>query len=178
MLSVICGYLFIFFARICDVSMTTMRTLMVVRGQRAYAAIIGFFEAIIYIVVLNKIFTNLDNPFNLLFYAAGFATGNYVGSYIEEKVAVGILTVQVITMKSPLKLTEKLRGEGYGVTVIEGSGREGKRYILQIILKRKRVRILQKEIDEWDDDAFWTIFDARCTKGGVFARKGKCFLTK
>jgi uncharacterized protein YebE (UPF0316 family) len=173
MLSVLGGYLFIFFARICDVSLATMRTLMVVRGQKVYAAVIGFFEVIIYIVALDKIFSNLNNPLNLLIYAAGFAMGNYVGSYLEEKLAVGTLTAQIISMKSPLELTEKLRDNGYGVTVLEGTGREGKRYILQIILKRKEYKKLCKQIDEWDNEAFWTIFDARSTKGGIFTRKGK-----
>ena len=167
------GYLFIFFARICDVSLATMRMLMIVRGKRLYAAAIGFFEVIIYITALNIIFSNLNNPLNLLIYAAGFATGNYIGSYIEEKLAVGTLTVQVITMCSPLELTEKLRAKGYGVTVIEGEGREGKRYILQIILPRKLGTKLRKEIEDWDCDAFYTVFDARTTHGGVFMRKGK-----
>ncbi len=173
MLAVIGSYIFIFFARICDVSLSTMRTLMVVRGLRLYASIIGFFEVIIYIIALNIIFSDLQNPLNLLFYALGYATGNYVGSFIEEKVAVGILTVQVITMKTPLELTELLRDKGYGVTVIEGIGREGIRYILQVILPRKRIRELKKEIDVWDSNAFLTVFDARATKGGIFARKEK-----
>lgn len=173
MLESIGGYLFIFFARICDVSLATMRTLMVVRGQRLYAALIGFFEVIIYIVALNKIFDNLDNLLNLLSYAAGFATGNYVGSYLEEKLAVGTFTVQVITLKSPLELTERLRSMGFGVTVIEGIGREGTRYILQIILKRKQFGVLRREVDQWDNTAFWTIFDARLTRGGVLTRKEK-----
>ena len=173
MLALIAGYLFIFLARVCDVSLATIRTLMVVRGQKLYAASIGFVEVIIYILALGKIFSDLDNPFNLLFYALGFATGNYVGTYLEEKLAVGTFTIQVITLKSPLELTEKLREKGYGVTVIEGEGREGKRYILQIILKRKSFGALRKEIDEWDEQAFWTIFDARLTRGGVLARNRK-----
>lgn len=172
-MGIIGGYLFIFVARICDVSLSTMRTIMVVRGHRLYAACIGFFEVIIYIIALNKIFGGLNNPLNLIVYAAGFATGNYVGSYIEEKLAVGTITVQVITMNAPLELTEILRSKGYGVTVLEGQGREGTRYILQIILQRKRVNQLRKEIDEWDSHAFWTIFDARATHGGIFNRKGK-----
>ncbi|MGI6144568.1 MAG: DUF2179 domain-containing protein [Peptococcia bacterium] len=172
---IIGGYFFIFFARILDVSLMTMRTLMVVRGQKLYAAIIGFFEVIIYIVALGKIFNDLSNPLNLISYALGFATGNYVGSWLEEKLAVGTFTVQVITLKEPLALTEILRDEGYGVTVIEGEGREGRRYILQIILQRKRFKHLRKVIDEWDQESFWTIFDARSTRGGVFtqSRKGK-----
>jgi uncharacterized protein YebE (UPF0316 family) len=173
MWSLIGGYLFIFLARVCDVSLATIRTLMVVRGQKLYAAIIGFFEVIIYILALGKIFSDLTNPLNLLFYALGYATGNYVGTYFEEKLAVGIFTAQVITLKDPLQLTEILREKGYGVTVIEGEGREGKRYILQIILKRKRFRDLQTEIDQWDENAFCTIFDARMTRGGVLAQNRK-----
>lgn len=173
MLGILGGYLFIFSARICDVSLATVRMLMVMRGQRLYAALIGFFEVIVYIVALGKIFANLNNPLNLIFYAAGFATGTVVGSLIEEKLAVGTLTVQVITMNAPLELTEKLRKDGYGVTVIEGQGREGTRYILQIILQRKHVHELRKLIDEWDKCAFWTIFDARSTRGGIFNRKYK-----
>lgn len=173
MWTLIGGYLFIFFARIADVSLSTMRTLMIVRGQRLYAALIGFFEVNIYIWALGKIISNLDNPLNIIIYAAGFSTGNIVGSFIEEKLAVGKMTVQVITMKSPLELTEKLRCCGYGVTVIEGQGREGIRYILQIIVQRKLIPQLRKEIDEWDNEAFWTVFDARATRGGIFNRKGK-----
>jgi len=173
MLALIGGYLFIFCARICDVSLSTVRMLMIVRGQRLYAGLIGFFEVIIYIIALERVFSNLGNPLNLIIYAAGFATGNIAGSFIEEKLAVGTLTVQVITLKAPLELTEILRKEGYGVTVIEGQGREGVRYILQIILPRKTVPKLRKQIDQWDKDAFWTIFDAKATKGGIFNRKGK-----
>ena len=168
---IIGGYLFIFLARVCDVSLATIRTLMVVRGQKLYAALIGFFEVIIYILALGKIFSDLANPLNLLSYALGYATGNYVGTYLEEKLAVGIFTAQVITLRDPWELTGILRNKGYGVTVIEGEGREGRRYILQIILKRKRFRDLQKIIEEWDTEVFYTIFDARLTQGGVLTPK-------
>lgn len=167
------GYLFIFLARVCDVSLATIRTLMVVRGQKLYAALIGFFEVIIYILALGKIFSDLSNPFNLLAYALGYATGNYVGTYLEEKLAVGTYTVQVITLKEPLGLMNLLREKGYGVTAIEGEGREGKRFILQIVLKRRAFKELRKEVEEWDDKAFCAIFDARMTSGGVLARELK-----
>lgn len=173
MLTVIGGYLFIFFARVIDVSLTTLRLLMVVKGHRFYAAGIGFFEVLIYLASLRLIFENLNEPLNLVFYAAGFATGNIVGSYIEEKLAVGVYTVQVITLRSPLELTEKLRCSGYGVTAIEGKGREGARYILQIIVLRKCIPELRREIDKWDKDAFWTVFEARSTRGGIFLKKGQ-----
>ncbi|MDX9872828.1 MAG: DUF2179 domain-containing protein [Clostridia bacterium] len=173
MLTLIGGYLFIFFARVIDVSLTTLRMLMLVKGHRFYAAGIGFFEVLIYLASLRIIFANLDTPLNLVFYAAGFATGNIVGSFIEEKLAVGVYTVQVITLRSPLELTEQLRACGYGVTAIEGRGREGARYILQIIVQRKCIPQLRREIDEWDKEAFWTVFEARSTRGGIFLKKGQ-----
>lgn len=166
--SMVLGFLFIFVARIFDVSLMTLRTIMLVRGQKLYAAAFGFFEVIIYIVALNKIFASLDNPFALIVYAAGFAIGNIVGGTLEEKLAVGVLTIQVITLVDPLSLTEKLRSEGYGVTLIEGQGREGTRYILQVILARRNLPKLRKMVDQWDDCAFLTVFDAKMTKGGVF----------
>lgn len=168
MWGIVAGYFFIFLARICDVSLGTLRTIMLVRGQRFYAAAFGFFEVMIYVVALSRIFSTLDNPFSLLIYAAGFATGNIVGGTLEEKLAVGILTVQVITLKEPLALTEVLRSEGYGVTAIEGQGREGVRYILQVILARRNLPKLRKIVDDWDDCAFLTVFDAKMTKGGIF----------
>ncbi len=171
MLGVLGGYLLVFVARACDISMCTVRMLMIVRGKKVYAALIGFFEAIIYVLVLNKVFSELGNPLNLIFYAAGFATGNIIGGLIEEKLAVGVLTVQVITTKAPLELTELLRKQGYGVTLIEGQGREGVRYILQIILERKMLSSLKSIVDDWDSHAFWTVFDARQTRGGVFLHK-------
>ncbi len=168
MLGILGGFLFIFCARICDGALGTMRTIMLVRGQKLYAAFIGFFESMIYIVVLNKAISSIDNPLSLVIYAAGFATGNYVGGLLEEKVAVGVLTVQVITMKAPLEFSEILRNQGYGVTVIEGQGREGSRYILQVILARCCLPQLRNAVDEWDPCAFLTVFDAKFTKGGIF----------
>ena len=89
-------YLLIFLMRVCDVSLTTFRTLMVVQGRRVQAAFIGFFEVILYIVALGKVVSSLDDPINLLFYALGFATGNYVGITIENKIALGNLGAQII----------------------------------------------------------------------------------
>ncbi|MBO8168750.1 MAG: DUF2179 domain-containing protein [Thermoanaerobacteraceae bacterium] len=173
-MEVLIGYFFIFFARVMDVSLFTVRTLMVVRGQRLFAALIGFFETVIYIVALKYVVDQLDNVWSLMFYALGFSTGNVVGSWIEEKLAIGNLTVQVITQTRPLELTAKLRREGYGVTVVEGQGRDGLRYILNIHLPRRSLNKLMEKIDQWDVKAFVTVFDTRAIKGGiVFNRKGK-----
>ncbi|WP_366924063.1 DUF2179 domain-containing protein [Metallumcola ferriviriculae] len=173
-MELIVGYIFIFMARVVDMSLFTVRTLLVVRGQRLFAAFIGFFEVLVYIVALKYVVDQLDNLWSLMFYALGFSTGNIVGSWLEEKLAIGTLTVQVITMTRPLELTCHLRGMGFGVTVWEGQGREGVRNILNIILARKDLSRLMREVNEWDFQAFVTVFDTRSTKGGVlFNRKGK-----
>ncbi|WP_084052992.1 DUF2179 domain-containing protein [Desulfonispora thiosulfatigenes] len=170
-MDVFLGLLFIFVARVTDVSLATTRMLMVVKGKKALAASIGFFEVLVYILALNKVMQTLDNPVNLIVYCLGFSVGNIVGISIEDKLAMGYLTAQVITLENPLELSDKLREEGFGVTVTIGQGREGERYILEIMLLRKRMPRLQKIIDNWDKKAFMVVLDARATKGGTAVYK-------
>ncbi len=167
------GYIFIFLARICDVSLQTCRMILVVRGERLKAACIGFFEVIIYVVALNVIFDNLDNIGNLLAYACGFAAGNYIGGIVEEKLAIGIQFIQLITMKEPLKLAELLREQGYGVTVLEGSGRSGPQFVLQVLLERKQVKEFSKAVSAWDEDVFMIVTDAKKYYGGIMFKSKK-----
>ncbi|WP_416198538.1 MAG: UPF0316 protein [Sporanaerobacter sp.] len=163
------GYLLIFFARIADVSMSTFRTLMVVQGRRAQAAVIGFFEIIIYVMALGKVVNGLSDPGNLLAYALGFACGNFVGITIEEKVALGNLFAQVILKGTQNEeLLNKLREEGFGITVVEGYGKEGTRQILNIALNRKDLDSLKRIIYESDSDAFITVNSIKPVSGGYF----------
>lgn len=169
-LAAISGYAFIFFARICDVSLQTMRTIMVVRGERLKAASLGFFEVIIYVTALGTIMDNLNNPANILVYALGFASGNYIGGIIEEKLALGVQFVQIITMNDPLRLAAQLRDNGYGVTVIEGQGYTGPQFVLQVLTDRKYVKCLLKEVDLWDQENFAIVTDARKYHGGIMLK--------
>lgn len=172
-MSYLWGYLFIFFARVTDVSLSTVRTLLLVRGKRLPAAILGFFEVSVYIIALGRVMSSLSNPYNLLFYALGYATGNFVGATIDERMALGYLTVQVITRTHSADLAGLLRAQGFGVTVISGEGRDGPREILYITLKRKFLPQLLDTLEAQEPNAFVTVMDARSTQGGVFARQGK-----
>lgn len=163
------GYLFIFGARILDVSMSTIRMLMVVQGRRKHAAIIGFFEVTIYIVALGKVVNGLSNPGNLLAYALGFASGNYIGSYIEEKIALGNLTAQVILNDKGTAIIQELRNNGFGVTVIEGEGKEGPKNMLYITLKRKDLNKLHGLLSGLDKEAFITVSSTKLISGGYFS---------
>ncbi|SNS71455.1 Uncharacterized protein YebE, UPF0316 family [Anaerovirgula multivorans] len=169
-MELILGYLFIFLAKVSDVTLATIRMIMVVKGRRVQAALIGFVEIIIYILAIGKVLTELDNPINVIAYALGFASGNYMGIFVEEKMALGSIIVQVISQGNSMKLVEKFRDEGFGVTVVEGYGREGMQHLLNIMMQRKNLSKLYQILDEHDKKAFVTITDARAIKGGYFVR--------
>ncbi len=139
---------------------------MLVRGKGIVAACIGFFEVMIYITALNKVVGSLDNPVNLLVYALGFATGNFVGSSIEEKLAIGLTTVQIITEKDDI--CPLIRKMGFGVTTLEGKGRKGFKEVLLVSLPRKELKNLLDFVSSTDDSAFVTIMDTKASKGGYF----------
>lgn len=169
----IIGYLLIFLARLSDVSLGTIRMIMVIRGKRILAACIGFLEASIYVLAISKVLSAMNNPLNVLAYASGFATGNYVGIFLEGKMALGSIIVQVISEYKVTELVEKLRASGFGVTVIEGEGRNGIRRLLNVSLQRKNLSKLYNIIDNHDKDAFVTVTDARAIRGGYFSSMKK-----
>ena len=168
------GYLVIFMARVIDVSLSTFRTLMVVQGRRLPAAIIGFFEISIYVTALSKVVNDLGDPFKLLSYALGFACGNYIGITIENKIALGNLSVQIILKTSDNKeLKQLLREAGFGVTVLVGQGIDGTREILNLVINRKDLNSLRKIISEYDEKAFMTVNNINPISGGYFASTKK-----
>lgn len=173
---VVISYFALFFARIFDVTLGTFRMIMIVRGKRAWAAVAGFFEVLIYISALGWVMSSLNDPFKIVAYAAGFATGTFVGGLVEEKLAIGILTMQVIpgSREQAEALTNEARQRGFGVTVLTGEGREGPREVLMVSLDRRAQNTLLRLVDELAPGSFLTALDTRSTRGGVFAyRKGK-----
>lgn len=164
------SYLFIFFARVSDVSLSTLRILMLMRGKAIQAAVIGFFEVTIYILALSQVIGSLDNPLRLVVYALGFATGNLVGSRLEERLALGFATAQVISLDKWEEMAEKMREQGFGVTVLEGCGKEGTHRILHILLKRRDLPCFLGLVHDIDNQAFVSIMDTRKIFGGYFAK--------
>lgn len=168
------GYLFIFFARLIDVSMSTMRTLMVMQGRRLQAALIGFFEISIYITALSRVVNSLDNPLNLLAYALGFACGNYIGITLESKIALGNLSAQVILKTTENnELIKSLREKGFGITILQGQGLEGTKDILVIAINRRDLETLKKLVYSFDKEAFITVNSINPISGGYFAQVKK-----
>lgn len=165
------GWILIFIARVADMTLATIRTLFLVRGRAKLAALIGFAEAFIYIIALNQIFRHMGNIWSFFFYAGGFACGNILGSYIEERMAIGFLVVQIIPRDYPSEvLSEKLRDAGFGVTVWEAEGLEGKHHVLNLVIRRKDRERLFSLVRSWDGTAFISVSEARTKVGGVFGR--------
>ena len=153
--------LLIFFARITDVSMGTVRIILVAKGYRTVAPIIGFFEVLIWILAISKIIENLDNWVCYIAYAGGFATGNYVGMKIEEKLALGHELVRVITKRDARDLVEALKNKGFGVTLIHAEGTQGEVGVVYVIVTRKRISIAIKIIENYNPNAIYTIENVR-----------------
>jgi uncharacterized protein YebE (UPF0316 family) len=163
--------LLIFLARICDVSIGTMRIIFVSKGKKNIAPILGFFEVLIWIVAVSKIMQNLDHYINYIAYAAGFATGNFVGMLIEERLAVGVQMIRVITHHGGLDLVQKLNTSGYGATCVEARGAKEKVHLIYTIIQRNDLKNVLEIINRFNPKAFYTIEDVRSASEGIFPEK-------
>jgi len=160
------GPLVIFVLRIGDVSLATLRILLSMRNARLLAPLIGFFEVLIWIFAVGNAIRNLNSPLHLLGYAGGFATGNLVGLWLEEKLAIGMAIVRVVSRYGGVELAEALREKGFGVTEYSGQGRDGTVEIVDTVVRRREIAAVLREIDRWDPTAFVTIEEPRAIRHG------------
>jgi uncharacterized protein YebE (UPF0316 family) len=147
----------IFLSRVLDVSMSTIRIMFVWAGNKYFATLLGFFEALIWIVAIGQIMKDISNITSYMAYAAGFAAGTFVGMFIEEKLAYGKSIIQVITKKPATELIDYLRFEQMGVTSIEADGHNGKVHIIYTVLNRKQVAKIVDKIRYFNPNAFYTV---------------------
>lgn len=160
--------LLIFIARVCDVTLGTIRIIFVAKGKKYIAPMLGFFEALIWLTAMGQIMQNLTNVAAYLAYAGGFAMGNFVGILIEEKLAMGILIVRIITVKDATELIKHLGARGYGVTCVDAMGSTGPVKLIYTIIKRKNYSDVVSIIKEFNPKAFYSIEDARMAYEGIF----------
>lgn len=148
-------------ARIVDVSLGTLKIIFMSKGYKFLAPILGFFEVLIWLLAITRIFQNLDNWVCYVAYAFGFALGSFIGMKIEEKLALGVQLIRIITRKDASTLTKVLREGGYGVTSIPAIGSTGKVGILYSIVNRKSIKDVVHVIQKHNPNAFYTIEDIR-----------------
>lgn len=149
--------LLIFCARVVDVSINTLRIMFVLNGKKNVAPILGFFEALIWLLAIGQIFQNINNPMSYLAYAGGFAMGTYVGMTIEEKLALGRVLVRVITPTPMPELLEYMKEKNFRFTSVGAEGRYGKVNLLFTVMKREDLKGYISNIKAFNDKAFYTI---------------------
>ncbi len=150
----------IFAARITDVSLGTVRTIMVVNGYRLASWALSFFEVLVWVFAASKVIAHLDTPWYAIAFALGAATGNYIGITVENRLAYGRQVVRVFSRLGE-QLAARLRDAGHSVTVIAGSGRDGPIDVLLIGMKRRSVKAVMQTIHMIDPSAFCVIDDVR-----------------
>ncbi len=159
----------IFFVRILDVSMGTLRTVVTVKGKALYASMIGFFEMFIWFsIVKEALNTNETSIWIAVAYSLGFATGTFIGSVLSKKFISGNLSVQIITDKAYPDMVNTLRNEGYGVTVmdVEGKNKDQEKYMLFIEINNKSLNHLQHLVKKMDTNAFIVVNETKYVQNG------------
>jgi uncharacterized protein YebE (UPF0316 family) len=167
-LSSLLGAGVIFLLRVGDMSLDTLRVLFVMRGRKGLAWVLGFFQSLIFVLAISSVLSNLDNPINMVGYAAGFATGNVVGMLIEERLAIGHILLSIISSRRGAAIADRLRSEGYAVTEIPARGKDGMVTLLNCSVLRKNVEQVRRAINEVDETAFITADEIKPVRHGFW----------
>lgn len=165
--------LLIAMARVVDVSIGTMKIILISRGNKLLAPILGFFEVLVWLLAVTQIFQNLNNWVCFFGYAFGFATGSYVGIKMEEKLALGVQLIRIVTRKDASDLVKALREKGFGVTVVRAQGSSGEVGILYSVINRKSITNFVEIIKKYNPKAFYTFEDIRFVSQPVFDTPNK-----
>jgi len=160
------GPLVIFGLRIVDVSLSTVRILLAVRGHKLVVPFIGFFEVLIWVFAAGNAIRYLESGWHVLGYAAGFSTGSVVGLSIEQRLAIGYATIRVISRRGGVALADALRAAGFGVTEFAAQGRDGPVEVVYSVCMRRDIPRFIAETERWDSQAFITVEEPRDIRWG------------
>ena len=153
--------LLIFIARILDVSVGTLRIIFVSKGMKYLASLLGFFESLVWILAISQVMQNLNSWVTYIAFALGFSAGNFVGIFLEERIAMGNLIIRIITRRDATELVRFLRESGYGVTSVDAEGESGRVKLIFTICKRRNLEKIIGIIKSFNPRAFYTIEDVR-----------------
>lgn len=162
--------LLIFFARIFDVSLGTIRIILVSKGYRTVASLFGFFEALIWVTAASQVMQNLNSFFYYVVWAFGFAMGTYVGVIFEQKLSLGQVIVRVITNKDASDLVADLKERKYHLTSVNAEGLHGPVTLIFMVLKRIDMKEVIGTIKDFNPNAFYSVEDVRSVSGSYFKK--------
>jgi uncharacterized protein YebE (UPF0316 family) len=151
----------IFLLRVTDMSLDTLRVLFVIRGRRSLAWVLGFLQSTLWVIAITSVLSNLDNLWNIVAYASGFATGNVVGMTIEGRLAIGHAQLRIISSRRGKAIVEAIRKAGYAATEVAGRGKDGTVAVISSSVRRRDISKLQKKIFSVDTEAFVTLEEIR-----------------
>lgn len=157
----------IFLARITDQSIGTLRIIFVSKGYKVLGPVLGFFEVIIWLLAIGQIMQHLNNIWCYLAYGGGFATGNYIGMRLEERLSLGTVLVRIIPKRDTTKLIAHLQDKKFGVTVLDAKGSKGAVNIILTIIKRKQLPKVIGIINTFNPNAFYTVEELKSVNEGV-----------
>jgi len=158
----------IFFARILDQSIGTLRLIFLSKGMKYIAPFLGFFEVIIWLLAVGQIMQHLDNWVCYVAYGAGFAMGNFIGITLEERLSIGTSIIRVILSSESPELIKALKVHNFGLTILDAEGAKGKVKIIFSIIRRKEIPTFLHTLHVYHPTAFYTIEDVKTAKEGVF----------
>jgi len=162
--------LLIFFARVTDVTIGTMRLIFVSKGYKAVAPFLGFIEIIIWLIAMSQIMQHLDNWVCYVAYGAGFAMGNFVGILLEQKLSIGNVIIRVFPKKDVTELAEDLRSQTFGVSAVEIQGKEGRKKMLFSVIKRKSIKQYVDTVLYHNPNAFYSVEDIKSVSDNYVRR--------
>ena len=154
----------IFFCRIADVSLGTVRTVLTVKEKTLAAAFIGFIEVLLWFLIVREALSATGNGLITgIAYAAGFATGTYIGGKIARKFIKGNVVVQVVTTSRNDDLVRSVRAAGFGVSVVDVNSSEfgDEKYMLFCEIGSRRLKDLKKLVHSYDSSAFIMVQDTK-----------------
>lgn len=160
--------LLIFFARVFDVTLGTLRIIFTSRGLRNLAPVLGFIETFVWIVAVSSLVKHAQNLAAYIGYAGGFALGTLVGMYLESKLAIGTVTIRAIIRRDPKELMQNLLEAGFGITTVDGEGATGNVKIVYTTLKRQDLPVAIDIFHRTLPGAFLSVEEVRSTEQGVF----------
>lgn len=165
--------LVIFFGRIVDVALGTLRIIFVSKGEKNIAPLIGFVEVFIWVVVISQILIRANDMVSYLSYAAGYAAGNYIGMLIEDRIAFGIVLCRIYTQKNGKELVQILNKLNVGATMTHGTGSTNEVDIIETVVGRKEFKKLESTLANFDKNIFYVVEDVRSKQNGIFPKRKK-----